>query len=210
MTIPTEETSMHELVRPVAAALGIACLAASMAVMSSTGAWAQAKQAPPNQQAAPAQQTAPAPAEEAPVKQIALTDKQVQAVISAAKEMDPITEKLPENAKPDPKIIAQLDGVAKKNGFASYDEYNDVVDNITLVLGGFDSATRKYVGSEAVIKAQIAQVKADTKMPADNKKDALADLNEALKSPAPAIENKGNIDLVAKYYDKLAEALGED
>ena len=27
-------------------------------------------------------------------------------------------------------------------------------------------------------------------------------------SPPPAIENKGNIDLVAKYYDKLAEALG--
>jgi len=24
------------------------------------------------------------------------------------------------------------------------------------------------------------------------------------------IENKGNIDLVAKYYDKLADALGDD
>ena len=46
-------------------------------------------------------------------------------------------------------------------------------------------------------------------MPAKDKKEALADLNEALKSPPPAIENKGNIDLVAKYYDKLAEALGE-
>ena len=36
---------------------------------------------------------------------------------------------LPENAKPDPKITAQLEAVAKKNGFASYDEYNDVVAN---------------------------------------------------------------------------------
>ena len=43
-----------------------------------------------------------------------------------------------------------------------------------------------------------------------DKKEALADLNEALKSPAPPIENKGNIDLVAKYYDKLADALGGD
>ena len=42
-----------------------------------------------------------------------------------------------------------------------------------------------------------------------DKKVALADLNDALKAPAPPIENKGNIDLVAKYYDKLAEALGE-
>jgi len=31
-----------------------------------------------------------------------------------------------------------------------------------------------------------------------------------LKAPAPAIENKGNIDLVGKYYDKLADALGDD
>jgi hypothetical protein len=77
------------------------------------------------------------------------------------------------------------------------------------VFGGVDPASKKYVGSEAVIKAQIAQVQADKKMPAKDKKAALADLNEALKSPPPAIENKGNIDLVAKYYDKLAEVLGE-
>lgn len=31
-----------------------------------------------------------------------------------------------------------------------------------------------------------------------------------MKAPAPAIENKGNIDLVGKYYDKLADALGGD
>jgi hypothetical protein len=100
--------------------------------------------------------------------------------------------------------------VAKKNGFASYDEYNNVVDNISIVLAGFDPATKKYVGTEALIKTQIAQVQADKKMPAKDKKQALADLDEALKSPAPPIENKGNIDLVAKYYDKLADALGDD
>ena len=43
-----------------------------------------------------------------------------------------------------------------------------------------------------------------------DKKEALADLNDALKSPPPAVENKGNIDLVTKYYDKLAAVLGED
>jgi hypothetical protein len=66
------------------------------------------------------------------------------------------------------------------------------------------------VGSEAVIKEQIAQVEADKKMPAADKKQALADLNMALKSPEPPIQNKGNIDLVAKYYDKLAELMGDD
>src|SRR6476659_219754 len=153
---------MREFVRPFAATLSIACLAASMAMLSSSDVLAQAKQAPPKQMA-PAPQAAPP--QEAP---------------------------------------------AKKNGFASYDEYNDVVANISMVLGGFDPATKKYVGSDAAIKAQMTQVQADKKMSPKDKKEALADLNEALKSPAPPIENKGNIDLVAKYYDKLADALGDD
>jgi hypothetical protein len=195
---------MPEFVRPVAAVLGIASLAALMAIASTGGALAQAKQAP---QMAPAQAAPPQPPA---VKQMALTDKQIEGVLAAQKDMDAITAKLPDNAKPDPKVTAQLEGVAKKNGFAGYDEYNNIIDNISIVLAGFDPATKKYVGTETVIKAQIAQVQADKKMSPKDKKEALADLNEALKAPAPPIENKGNIDLVAKYYDKLADALGDD
>jgi hypothetical protein len=206
---------MREIVRPVTAALSVACLAIAMTAASNSGAFAQAKQqqmAPPAKQPAqaapPAQAAAPAQDQAPPIKQIALTDKQVDGALAAAKEMDPITAKLSQDAKPDPKIVAQLEGIAKKNGFASYDEYNNVVDNISLVLGGFDPQTKKYVGPEAVLKAQIAQVQADKKMSAKDKKDALADLNDALKSPPPAVENKGNIDLVTKSYDKLMEEFG--
>ena len=191
---------MRKIVRSAAAALSIACLAAAVAVLSTGGALAQAKQEPA--QAAPMQPP--------PIKQMALTDKQVEGVLAAAKDMNAITEKLPENAKPDPKITAQLEGVAKKNGFASFDEYNDVLDNISLVMAGFDPATKKYVGNETVIKAQIAEVQGDKKMSGKDKKEALADLNDALKNPAPPIENKGNIDVVTKYYDKLAAIMGED
>ena len=195
---------MREIFRPAASALSIVCLALAMSAISSGDVLAQAKQAPPKQ-------AAPPPAAEAPaIKQIALTEKQIEGVLAAQKDVDAIVDKLPDDAKPDPKVDAQLDGIARKNGFASYDEYNTVVDNISLVLGGFDPGTKKYVGTEAVIKAQIAQVQADKKMPASEKKEVLADLNETLKSPPPAIENKANIDLVAKYYDKLADALGND
>ena len=197
---------MREIFRPAAFVLTSACLALALSAVSSGEVLAQAKQAPPKQ-AAPA---APPPQQEAPaIKQMALTEKQVQGVLAAQKDIDAITDKIPDNAKPDPKVDAQLDAVAKKNGFASYDDYNSVVDNISLVLGGFDPATKKFVGAETVLKAQIAQVQADKKMSAKDKKETLADLNEALKSPPPAIENKGNIDIVAKYYDKLAVALGE-
>jgi hypothetical protein len=197
---------MREIVRPVLAALSVACLATAMSAASTSGAFAQAKQ--PAQAAPAAQAAAPAQDQIPSIKQIALTDKQVDGALAAAKEMDPITAKLSQDAKPDAKIVAQLEGIAKKNGFASYDDYNNVVDNISLVLGGFDPQTKKYVGPEAVLKAQIAQVQADKKMSAKDKKDALADLNDALKSPPPAVENKGNIDLVTKSYDKLMEEFG--
>src|SRR5215207_481691 len=110
-----EEPSMREIFRPAACALSVACLALAMSVISSSDVLAQAKQAPPKQ-SAPAQ-AAPAPAAEAPaVKQIALTEKQVENVLAAQKDVDAITDKIPDNAKPDPKVDAQLDAVAKKYG----------------------------------------------------------------------------------------------
>jgi hypothetical protein len=189
---------MRKFVRPIVAALSVACLAASMAIASTGTASAQAKPAPAQPAAPPV------------LKQVPLAEKQIEGVIAAAKDMDAITEKLSENTKPDPKVTAQLEGVAKKNGFASYDEYNNVIDNISIVLAGFDPVTKKYVGTEAVIKSQMAAVQADKKMSAKDKKDALAELAQALKAPEPPIENKGNIDLVAKYYDKLAAIMGDD
>lgn len=195
---------MPGLIRPALSALTVACLLSAASLAASDTALAQAKQSAPAQPAEPAQQQAPA------LKQIALTDKQLDGVLAAQKDMDAITEKLPENAAPDQKVIAQVEEVAKKHGFASYDDYENVIDNISLVLGGFDPVTKKYVGPEAVIKAQIAQIQADKKMPAKDKKEALDELNQALKTPALQVENKSNIDLVARYYDKLIAALGDD
>jgi hypothetical protein len=194
-----------EFIRPVAVTFSIVCLAASVAALTPGSALAQAK----GGQMAPAQGAAPM-AQSPAVKQIALTDKQVEGVIAAAKDMDALSEKMPDNGKPDAKLAAQLDAAAKKYGFASYDEYNTVVDNIGLVMSGIDPATKKYVGSTAVIKTQIAQIQADKKMSPKDKKEALDDLNQALKGPEPAVDNKGNIDLVVKNYDKLSAIMGDD
>lgn len=194
------------IIRPIITALSLGALALSFNVIANDSGFAQAAKK------APAKQAEPAPAPEPALKQIALTEKQIESVLAAQKDLDAITEKLPENAaaKPDPKVVAQLDEVAKKNGFAGYGDYNDVVENISLVLSGFDPQSKKYVGPEAVIKQQIAAVQADKKMPAKDKKEALADLNGALKSPPPAIENKGNIDLVGKFYDRLFAAMQDE
>jgi hypothetical protein len=192
---------MRPFIRSVA--LSIACLAASLTFLATEGALAQGKMAPAPAPAAPAGQ-------QMQVKQMPLTQKHIDGAIAASKEMDPITAKMQPNAKPDPKVMAQLEGIAKKNGFASYDDFNNVMDNISMVFGGIDPAAKKYVGSEAVIKAQITEIQADKKMSAKDKKEALEDLNAALKQPEPPIENKGNIDLVVANFDKLAPLMADN
>jgi hypothetical protein len=183
---------MRKLIRPLTDVVYVACLAVANCVISTDSARAK-------EQAA-----------SAAVKQMVLTKKQIEGVIAAQKEMDEINERVSKKLKPYLIVTEQLETAAKKNGFASYEEYTSVVDNISIVLAGFDPATKKYIGSEALIRAQIAQVQADKNMPAEDKTEALDELNNALKSPGPPVENKGNIDLVATSYDKLADTMGND
>src|SRR5262249_35620930 len=60
------------------------------------------------------------------------------------KDMAPIIAKAPQGDRPDPKVMEQLEAVAKKFN-ASYDEYDDVADNIGLIMSGIDPDTKKYV-----------------------------------------------------------------
>lgn len=199
---------------PIAAlALAATCLLGAMAL--SDAAFAQAKQQPaPAKQApakqAPAKEAAPAPAPEA--KQVALTEKQIESVLASQKDFDALGDQdAPKpGAKGAPNMLGKLDEVAKKYGFANYADYAIVQSNIDLVMSGFDPKTKTYVGPEAVLKQQLAEIQADKKMPAAEKKEALAEINAALKSPPPALEYKANIELVGKYYDKLAALMKDD
>jgi hypothetical protein len=175
---------MRAHIRPIVAALSLACLPVLIAAAPVGVAFAQQG--------------------DQEVKQIALTEKQIQGVLAAKADVDAITAKLPEgNDKPDAKVLAQLDAAAKKQGFANYAEYEDVDDNINMVMAGIDPEAKKYVGDEIVLKKEIADVQADKKMAANDKKEALAQLNDAMKSAKP-LQFTANIPLVLKYYDKLS------
>jgi hypothetical protein len=178
---------MARVAPSLAAALALCCFAPLPVLLAPHIALAQAQ-----------------PANE-PIKQMALTDAQVQAYLAAETAMEPLLAKMPQDdASPiDPKLLAALDAAAKKNGFASIDEFQDVGANIDLVMDGVDPATKKYVGADVLLKQEIASTQADAKLAPADKKQALAELNEALKSVEP-LQNAGNADLVLKYYDKLA------
>jgi hypothetical protein len=190
-----EETVMRAVVRSVVTALSIASLSVSMTAAPIAAAFAQNAQPDASQ---------PAP------KQIALTEKQIEAILATKPDIDPIISKLPEgNDQPDPKVLAQLDAVVKKHGFANYAEYEDVDDNINLVLGGIDPQSKKYVGDEMVLKKEIAEVQGDKKMAPNDKKEALTQLNDALKSITP-VQFPANIPLVVKYYAKFSQDSPQD
>lgn len=138
----------------------------------------------------------------AEVKQIRLTEKQIQAFISAQKEMAAIAEKMPSDDKPDPKIQAQLEATAKKHGFTNFAEYDDVAANISMIMAGIDTETKKFTDPRVVLQKELAEVTADPTIPPAEKKKMIDELNEQLKI-SESIKYPSNIDLVLKYYDKL-------
>lgn len=140
------------------------------------------------------------------LNQVALTDAQIDSFIAAQKGMMAIVAKAPQGDRPDPKIMEQLDAVAKKHNFASYEEYDDVAATIGLVMSGIDPDTKKYVGPDAVIQKEIAAIESENLAPND-KKGQIDELQSDLKSPVEPVKFPANIDVVVKNYDKLNAAL---
>lgn len=182
---------MIQIFRPLAFTLGLAALTPLAITLAPLPALAQAQQGDEPQQ-------------------IALTDAQVQAYLAAQSEIAAATGKQPDAAsdKPDPKMQAQFEAIAKKYKFASYDDYETVEENIGMVVDGVDPQSKKYVGPEVVLKGEMAEIKADKSMAPADKKQALEEMDGALKAVQP-LKFPGNVDVVLKYYDKLAAASGQ-
>jgi len=139
-------------------------------------------------------------------KQIKLTEKHIQGFMAAYGDMAKLYDGA--NPEPDPKVEAQAEAVAKKNGFASLDEYDDVSFNIEMIVSGIDRQTKKFTESPEQIKNEIAALKADKSVPEAEKKEGLTQLEAALKNARP-VQFKENIALALKYFDQLAPIMQE-
>ena len=117
------------------------------------------------------------------VKQIKLTDKHIQGFIAAYEDIAKLYDGA--NPEPDPRAEAQAAAVAKKNGFASLDEYDDASMNIAMIMSGIDPQTKKFTEPPEQIKKEIAALKADKSVPEAEKREGLAQLEAALKIAKP-------------------------
>jgi hypothetical protein len=142
------------------------------------------------------------------LKQIKLTDKQIEGFISAQKVMATVAEKMQGTAadKPDPKVQAELEEIAKKHGFGNFQEYDDVAANISMIMAGIDPQTKAFTEPKAAIEKEMEEVKNDKSIPEKEKKQMLEELTEALKAAQP-VQFPANIDLVKKYWEKIDAVL---
>jgi hypothetical protein len=141
------------------------------------------------------------------VKQTKLTGKRIQGFMAASKDIAKLYDRADPD-KPDPKVEAQAGAIAKKSGFASLAEYEDVSMNIAMIMYGIDPQTKKFTDSPEQIKKEIAALKGDKSVPESEKREDLAQLEAALKDAKP-VQFKENIALVLKYFDQLVPFVRE-
>ena len=142
------------------------------------------------------------------IKQVKLTDALVEGFIGAQKDMAAMAEKMQGATpdKPDPKVQAELETIAKKHGFKDFIEYDDVAANISMVMAGIDPQTGNFIDPVTAIKKEIDELEKDTKIAEKDKKQMLEELREALKS-TPPLQFAKNIEVVKKYRAKIDAAL---
>ena len=143
-------------------------------------------------------------------KQIKLSEKQVKNFIAVQKQLAPLADKLEStDGKPDPGLQKQVEQIAKSNGFSTLDEFDDVASNISLVLAGLDPQTGQFTEPPELIKRDIEEVKQDKQMSQSDKDQALAQMQEALKTAAP-LRYKENVTVVKKYQKELDEVAPQE
>ena len=132
------------------------------------------------------------------VKQIRLTERQIQGFIAAQKQMAVVAE----FDQRDPRLQTESETVAKKNGFKDFAEYDEVAANILMVFAGIDPQSKQYTDPQTAMKKKIAEIMADKTMSKGDKKELLNEFAKRLNAAQP-IHYPSNIELVRKYYDQI-------
>jgi hypothetical protein len=96
-----------------------------------------------------------------------------------------------------------LDKAAAAQGYASFDDWGGVAQNILIARLWADNPP-----DEAEIAASEAEIMALTDVSEDEKKQMIAGLHEALGTALGEKPSDTNIELVRPFLDKLREVLG--
>lgn len=202
---------MPKIVKPSLAALAAAGLLA-FALPASPALAQGAKQT--QQEAAP----------EIEPQQVPLNASSVERFLKSWKDLDDLRAKLDKQAGSaaaaeeeegdplfalgayldKPKAKAEIDKTLAKYGFANYSDWANVAQSVMLAFGAADPQSGP-LDLEAEKARVIEEINGDKSLNDDDKKQALAALDEQFAALADFQPLPGNTDVVKPYLDKIRE-----
>ena len=131
-----------------------------------------------------------------------LSEAQVKNFIGAQPDLAAIASKIQAAGdKPDPALQTELEGIAKKHGFADFTELDDVAANISIVMAGLDSQTGTFTDPVEALQKELEDVKKEF----SNLKNMNMNPIEPVKKDAGAAEARKQEDDFKKLFGETAE-----
>jgi hypothetical protein len=143
-------------------------------------------------------------------KQQKLTKTDMQRFIAAQKQLAPLSGKLAASGeKADPTLHKQVEQIARSSGFSTIEELGNVTANVSLVLAGLDAQTGQFTEPPDLIKKEIDAVKQNQDLSQEDRNQAVAEMEQALKTAAP-LQYKENVAMVQKFQRELDQVLAPE
>lgn len=109
---------------------------------------------------------------------------------------------------PDDKLKAELEALAKEGGFASFEDLETAVSNITFVMSGINEDDGTFREPVDVLKQELADTEADQDLKGNDKAELIAAIKESIEH-TPKLKHQANVALVQKHFKALVKLFEE-
>ena len=111
-------------------------------------------------------------------------------------------------AAPDAKLLAELETLAKRGGFATFEALEIAVANITFVMSGIDENDGSFREPVDLLRQELVDTEADKQIKGDEKAELIASIKESI-AHTPRLAHRGNVAIVNKHFKALARHFDE-
>lgn len=141
---------------------------------------------------------AASPAAAQQLNQMKLTDALITQFVAAHDDYVPLADQMREAGEDTTDaLMAKLNGIAQKHGFKDFGEYEDVRENISIVLDGLDPETGVYTDPVEKMKKERDALFTDETLPEEDRKLAVDDIEQEIAVAEP-LQFKQNVEVVKR------------
>jgi hypothetical protein len=109
------------------------------------------------------------------------------------------------NPDDDPELYAAFGEVARKHGFAGFEEVANVGRTLSLVMIGLDPATGEFAEPAESLRRALERARSDPALSEEERRLAIAEL-EAMQASVPRLEHPGNVAVVKAFLARQPAA----